>query len=627
MTAVASDPLPDGAIARLGSKRFACPSGEIFHFAIRSDGAEVAVIGEQVYRISLEDGAATLLPPMDRSPDAIAYTADGAIRIISSCFEIETYREGQLETQSLEDSDGSAIWYAVVLSADGRHAAATGGQEVRVWDADTGQVIYRKRHNVYTEADVNDNRAVAISPDGLQLAWGGTNGRIYLVSLETKEERAPLQSGLEPRTLVFCPSRSLLAVLPHESLLPAGELWDLQAGVRVAGDLAGSFQGGVAFSPDGSLMAAGSSTHTRIWQTQSWAEQFVIPIETPERYRAFAPDGAGLIGIAGSRVMLWDSETGDARAAAACDPCGAGVLALSADGGRLLLADGAKAALWQIEPAARFQHWLTADGRNVQFVWLGPEGEQLAILSAGGALSLLRLGEPEPTRPVALVCDPDPLRLVLSAAAISVDWRSVSVAEMDSTEIRVWNVGEDQPQWSLVGHAHTVYGLAYSGDGRWLASASYDQTVRLWDLASGQQQGLFRADGIEMSHHQLAFSPSGDRIAAVGFVDDPYPGDGAAEAVLNIWEVGSGTLLGTYRNWGGSGIRFAPDEESVLSTAAGRDGRRCLRAVIGNDELTVKQLPLELACAYSALAPDCAVLATSQRSGTVLLWDISDPPG
>jgi hypothetical protein len=91
-------------------------------------------------------------------------------------------------------------------------------------------------------------------------------------------------------------------------------------------------------------------------------------------------------------------------------------------------------------------------------------------------------------------------------------------------EVRVWDVATGKEYAEFVGHKGRVYCVAFSPDGRMLATGGSDRTVRLWELASGRQRAQF--NGHEGSISGIAFSPDGRVLAA-----------SSPDAPIYLWDV------------------------------------------------------------------------------------------
>jgi WD40 repeat protein len=194
------------------------------------------------------------------------------------------------------------------LLATGNSPALSWDRSVVLWDLKTGLEL-RRLH-----AGREVLMALAFSPDGQTLAWGGY-GKVHLWDLATGSKRLQLetQEHTNIASLAFSADGNRIAAIGGKLI----HLWDASTGQeirRFSGD--GGWARSVAVSSDGQTLAAAFDTSVHVWEIESGRERRQLPQAVANgrvRAVAFSPDGKLLLAVGDNRLQLWDTATWENR--------------------------------------------------------------------------------------------------------------------------------------------------------------------------------------------------------------------------------------------------------------------------------------------------------------------------
>jgi WD40 repeat protein len=123
----------------------------------------------------------------------------------------------------------------------------------------------------------------------------------------------------------------------------------------------------------------------------------------------------------------------------------------------------------------------------------------------------------------------------VAGIAFSRDGKRLASASHDGT-VRIWDAATGAELHTLRGHGdYYVQGVAFSPDGKWLASAGWDQRVVLWNVASGERARTLKAGGGGEFAGSVAFSPDSKWLVAAGELVAA-----GFDEIIPIWDVGTG---------------------------------------------------------------------------------------
>jgi WD40 repeat protein/tRNA A-37 threonylcarbamoyl transferase component Bud32 len=486
---------------------------------------------------------------------------------------------------------------SLAFSFDGKMLATAGRDfQIKLWDIPTGQEVRAFVGHLSTVA------AMALSPDGKLLASLGENEeKIRLWNLATGAELKTFIGPTEARIL-FSPDSQFLAVASSEGSI---RLWNANDGVEVKTfqtDADGENVTWIAFSPDGKMLASIEPGEAiKLWDVPTGNSLRTIPLDQ---------GSDGLVLFSSDGRTFWSFESGAIRQrdVLSGEELSAVTVVTDKPYEKIALSAEARFLASTESPGADFKLFNVATGRESEAPAVSEKGSSIVSMSFSPDGAMLAIGDDVGGVTLWGVANNKKLNTLEGhsfpslGVAYSPDGKAIASASGDKT-VKVWNTS-DGGLTVLAGHSDPVSTVAFSPDGRTLASASEDETIKLWDLSTKTE---LRTLKLSADVEGIAFSPNGATLASVS-------------SDVQLWDIGTGVELRTLSLSDESGftISFSPDGQ-LLACGDGQTVK-VWNVTTGYELQSLKTHSGKIGSVL--FSPDQKTLASSDADGTVKLWNV-----
>lgn len=579
------DPLPPGAIARLGSLRLV-QGGRAYHIAASPDGKLLAA-GDEHGKLRLWDvasgrerrvlDAGAFISSLAFVPGSRGLRIAVGTSVGRLCIWDVTNGKIVLDTSLPGPKNGAhgPPLGALAASPDGTRLVVGADDGIFLWDLSTGKNLRR------WTAHAGGALSLRFTPDGKGLLSGGRAHEIIGGSIRLRTTR------------------------PNDDYALA--LWDVASGrlrkkfaeqhseVRLTGTSAGRSWGSVGYGKDG--------LEFRLWDDDLRTRTVVSlkGLKHSIQDAALAPDGKTLAITGGRAILLFDVATSKTRARLTVEGEYLPLALAFLPDGKILAASSTNTRLhlWNLD-TNRPRHTFDAHTRAVRALSVAPDGKTAAT---GGEDGQVRVWEIATGKSQCILTPPQPAPAYLVALRHASDGKALAAAYFGG--ITLWDAaGRRLRTISAPPNGHRIASMHLSPDGNRLAFQGIDDdVVRLWDLRVGKEiRRLPQGNG---GTYYLAYSPRDEVIAST------------VTNRLSLWDADTGREL--YRKpLSAHKLTFSPDG---LLLGAYSEPMRILEAGSGEE---LARIPHRVSHGGSwslAFSPDGRFLAVTEKND-VGIWDV-----
>jgi WD40 repeat protein len=443
--------------------------------------------------------------------------------------------------------------------------------------------------------------AVALSPDGTKLAYGGKDGGVKILSAADFKELFKLDGHQGPVTgLAYSANGQILASTAADRTV---RFWNTANGQLIAavGAHAGVVNG-VAINPNNAAAySVGDDGMLRFWQLPPVPSK-VLPGHTGAIHAIALSGDGNLLVSGGDDKTVREFATAGAKEIRALAGPQAAVTSVALNANNALIAAGSldrHAYLWNAadgKPAGQ----MLAHEAGVTGIAFHPQAPQLATAGGDGLVRFWAV----PAQPARTIAHPDGVLV----AAMSADGKKLYTGSADKM-VRVWDAVKPAMERQFTGHAGAVSALAVSANGQFLISGGADATLRIWNQATGKESDVIIAHNGPVT--SLALNPPGNQIVSTSL-----------DGTVKLWQLPVAPPKAFIHADQVTTLVVTADGAKVL-TGSGDKLVRLWNLASGAKEREFVGGPT-LPISALALSANGAVIAAASLDKTLTLWNAAD---
>lgn len=595
---VTGDPLPAGAVARLGSERMI--DSRLQHLQFMPGGKQLVSASYGHYVVwDRASGRRLFELEHDNAGPHVAVSPDGVTLAtsIGDSSKIQLWNLPSRAPSRVVEHRGE-VADLCYLAAD--HLVAASAGSIASVARDEGAINAR--------GEFRDVRAMACA--GGVIAVGDGTGSVYVVETGKSATTARRIGGADNKAVldmaVSADGSRVAAAIDGGQVM----VWPLAGGEAVAFPAHDGATVSVAFTGDGKeLWSSGGDHWLRSWSSEDGRLISELPGQDglTNQYLAVSDDGKtaatwsehrGPKGSEAGRFWLWDLRSGELVSEPERHSDAITAIAYSPDGSQLATAsEDGSVRTWQADNGRSISIWSGAQS-VINAVLYSKDGER--IYSAGGDAKLVAW---EPASDQTAVVLP-PIGGKVNALDLAPDG-SRAVTGDETGRVWTWDLAARAKIQALDRQTYaSITSAVFSPDGKYIAIAGSEKVVLIIGADSGAEVARLEPDGV-ISNYAIAFAPDGKLVATAGddgvirlwstegFAqvrsleghDGPiralaFSSDskrlvsGANDATARLWQVDKGEELAVFKGHGGAvtGVAFAPDGSHVATGSQDRTG-------------------------------------------------------